>query len=109
VSDLVTFLLARLVEDDRKAMQVYRVDWNDPDGWAALHGLAREHAQNHNPARVLREVESKRRIVGRYQEQVARQHENAMEEDRAWTLEPVLRDLASVYADHPDYDESWRP
>lgn len=120
---LVEFLRARLAEDERKAMQVYRVDWNDPDGWAALHALVREHAQHHDPARVLRDVEAKRRIVERHDRdpQWADSpsmrdgckgcgYEGPMESPRFDVDEcPELRDLASVYADHPDYKERWRP
>lgn len=49
-----------------------------------------EHIVRHDPARVLAEVEAKRRIV----------FEVAM---------PVLALLALPYADHPDYREEWRP
>jgi hypothetical protein len=50
--------------------------------------------------RTLREVASKRRILRRYRDAPAT--------DAALLLDTV-RDLASVYADHPDYDQAWRP
>ena len=68
-----------------------------------------QHAARHDPARVLREVEAKRRIIDLYEQQAAKQSENAMEEDRTWTLEPVILLLALPYADHEDYREEWRP
>jgi hypothetical protein len=65
------------------------------------------HIIRHDPARVLTEVESKRQIV------------NWVDRSRAFfretngTLTPaayqVLGPLAAVYADHPDYNEAWRP
>lgn len=69
--------------------------------WRALH-IAR-----HDPARVLADVEAKRRIV---------------EEANLYLCDSgpgcgyrtkhghnVLRLLALPYADHPDYREEWRP
>jgi hypothetical protein len=53
-----------------------------------------EHIARHDPARVLADVEAKRRIVEWDAEQPV---------DRG-----VLNILASVYADHPDYREEWR-
>jgi hypothetical protein len=53
-----------------------------------------EHIARHDPARVLADVEAKRRIVEWDVEQPV---------DRG-----VLNILASVYADHPDFREEWR-
>ena len=50
--------------------------------------------------RTLDEVAAKRRIVRRYRD--------APVNDVILLVEDV-RDLASVYADHPDYDQAWRP
>jgi hypothetical protein len=61
------------------------------------------------PDRVRRDVTAKRAIIARYEQQAAKQGENAMEEDRAWTLEPVLALLAVSYAGRPGYKEKWRP
>jgi hypothetical protein len=68
----------------------------------------------HKPVRVLREVEAKRRTVARYEEAVAGTHDASRTNAATWrpivtVLEPVLRDLALPYADHPDYREEWRP
>lgn len=73
------------------------------------------HIARHDPARVLAECAAKRRIVERH---------GALDEDECpgcgayldgtWRtgpgeLCPDLAALASVYADHPDYREEWRP
>ena len=114
---LTEFLLARIAEDEAAANVAHR----------------------ESPARVLAECEAKRRIVefhkswpvlvqtpvtfepvdgtdpGHYTFRATQQI--------AWTTEqeyrerfgdeppagPVLRHLAAVYADHPDYREEWRP
>ena len=56
------------------------------------------HIARHNPARVLRECEAKRRIVDDVQ--------------CGWfdtDLAGACKHLAAVYSDHPDYDEEWKP
>ncbi|MCB9376995.1 MAG: hypothetical protein H6515_14165 [Microthrixaceae bacterium] len=102
---LTDFLLARIAEDEA-AVQGARI----ADG----------------PARVLAECEAKRRIValvepewtedGRvaYWEPALMRYRHARDFPvldhsyiRAW--EDVLRVLALPHADHPDYDDGWRP
>lgn len=61
----------------------------------------RDHIVRHDPARVLAEVEAKRRIVDRY----AWLREHGDTGDAAWVL-PLL---AAVYATHPDYRPEWAP
>jgi hypothetical protein len=60
------------------------------------------HAARHDPARVLRDVEAKRRIM------TFADRRPELGEGR-YVGEGVIRLLASVYADHPDYREEWRP
>ncbi|MFE4829970.1 DUF6221 family protein [Streptomyces sp. NPDC056672] len=50
-----------------------------------FHPTIALHVALHDPARVLREVEAKRRLLSRH------------------VLSPATGDLASPYADHPDY------
>lgn len=57
------------------------------------------HVARHDPARVLREVAAKRRIVDRY----AWLREHGDTGDATWVL-PLI---AAVYADHPDYRPEW--
>lgn len=84
-----------------------------------------EHIARHDPARVLREVEAKRRIVhahGRDHECISLtgSGEHSAVDGKPWELwEPastedhgpclVVRLLALPYADHLDYRDEWRP
>lgn len=63
------------------------------------------HIARHNPARVLREVEAKRKIVEEHQigHDPCDAHDAAMESVPCGTICA----LASVYSDHPDYREEW--
>ena len=71
------------------------------------------HIAANDPARVLREVEAKRRLIELHGADGA--HECPEGAD-AWGARTgyernclTLRLLAAVYADHPDYLEEWRP
>ncbi|WP_432185403.1 DUF6221 family protein [Streptomyces tendae] len=133
MDDLVQFLRDRLDEDEsiaREAAHYEAGHWTTKDGYPVSvadelpeaadtfervvvfdEGSPSEeqaaHIARHDPARVLTEVESKRQIV------------NWVDRSRAFfretngTLTPaayqVLGPLAAVYADHPDYNEAWRP
>ena len=60
------------------------------------------HIAEHDPARVLREIDAKRRIIGRINSHAAVMGWDEVHGD-------VLRSLALPYADRPGYEESWRP
>ncbi|GII84582.1 hypothetical protein Ssi03_25720 [Sphaerisporangium siamense] len=110
-AELVDFLKARLDEDEQTAL-----DWQrhkqalteqytaDPkrqhvrpfrtrvtDAQVAEYA----HASRFDPARVLREVEAKRRILALHKECDARCY--------------IVQVLAVPYDDHPDYRAEWRP
>ncbi|MEU1787145.1 DUF6221 family protein [Streptomyces sparsogenes] len=69
------------------------------------------HVARHDPARVLAEVEAKRRIL----EHHAKLHQYAEEQRQqeyalaAGAGDVVLKLLALPYVDHPRYREEWRP
>ena len=84
VTTIVEFLETRFREDEHGATH---------------SGNLPVPAKNYHQ-RTLREVAAKRRIVSRYRD--------APVSDVVLLLNDV-RDLASVYADHPDYDQAWRP
>ncbi len=84
MTTIVDFLEARLAEDRH----------------SATHAGALPVPEANYDQRTLREVASKQRIVRRYRD--------APMGDVAPLLENI-RDLASVFADHPDYDPAWRP
>ena len=140
--DLVTFLNARLDEDEYYArsatMQKDNRDsksWRvDPEPWAYGTGIVdgtrdgkggvavapgshkADHIARHDPARVLREVEAKRKILAEH----ARGYPTTYPEPSGqptcgtchcggWDWEPcdwpcgTVLALAAVYSDHPDY------
>lgn len=125
MNDLVQFLRARLDEHEQAA-RAANVKQGDPR-WTVTDGDAvAGHIARWDPARVLADVEAKRRIVDRYADA-----ERAASEvrDIGWT--PRLEDrgkvelagynataialrgaaecLALPHSDHPDYREEWRP
>jgi hypothetical protein len=101
---IVEFLRARYDEDERRA-RAAAPGWDgerDQYEWQDLSDQAFAHARSHDPARVLREVEAKRRIVKRIAAEI-----RAVGPSLASTW--VLHALAMPYADHPDYDPTWSP
>jgi uncharacterized protein DUF6221 len=96
---LVEFLRERLDEDEQAARDV-RPDQDYSDS---------AHQDRWSPARVLREVEAKRRIIGEYERYVAERRRAMGGWDTYSEQSPIITALAAVYADHPEYDESWRP
>ena len=122
MDDLADFLQARLDEDEWVALAV-GTGPNSPEKWTASQyregvrpwridgqcslvveavcGPDAAHVVRHDPARVLREVEAKRRIVDRY----AWLREHGDTGGAAWVL-PLL---AAPYAAHPDYRPEWAP
>ena len=132
------FLLARIAEDDAVAREATPGPWWNESGTVhapypfgrdltagnggACHPLDAqggngrdadadaEHASRHDPARVLAECESKRRIVEEYvgEEWVISQgHVTDWTQGAQAARETALRFLASVYAAHDDYDPAW--
>jgi hypothetical protein len=86
MSDLTAFLRARLDEDEGYLNSNRHHLWTD---------------------RPLREVEAKRAILTEYAHVRKLQELTGADQDgyRDW----VLRHLAAVYSDHPDYDPGWKP
>ncbi|MER8220860.1 DUF6221 family protein [Streptomyces sp. NPDC094143] len=64
------------------------------------------HAAAHDPARVLAEVEAKRRVIERCTAVQGLLLDDFTAEHLA---DEVLALIALPYADHPDYREEWRP
>ncbi|MGI5222191.1 DUF6221 family protein [Nocardia sp. CA-290969] len=74
-----------------------------PDGRLGFHEDAQtDHIARHDPARVLRDVAGKRRMLALATE-VARSGAEFADQDFA-TLTGAL---AEPYADHPDYQQEW--
>jgi Family of unknown function (DUF6221) len=90
------FLTARLAEDEEraKARVIDAPYWLDAD-------------------RLLREVEAKRKILGRHSRESRESGPGSgyafcawCPDDIPWPCEDV-HDLAAVWSDHPDYDKDW--
>lgn len=127
VEDLVVWLRAQLDEDERLARAVEHPRWRLNGGevhvvddyhpiadgvmYGDMHdpleeGVA-EHIAEHNPARVLGEVDAKRLIVELHSDQ----HECTDSTGAAFPYVgcTTLRLLALPYSDRPGYREEWRP
>ena len=67
-----------------------------------------QHFARHDPARVLREVEAKRKRLAEY-EAVLEEIDPDEPDDRVLrsTAYAMIRYDAEVYSDHPDYDTAW--
>ncbi|MCG0069713.1 hypothetical protein CFC35_05650 [Streptomyces sp. FBKL.4005] len=132
MDELVEFLRARLAEDERAARQATEGPWTaevsgetghcviPSDAQSTREYVARtqlyaaafdaEHIARHDPARVLREIEAKRRLLNEYTK-VATNDVNEVEYAHGWAnaLGEAVRLLALPYADHPNYRKEWRP
>jgi hypothetical protein len=113
---LTEFLTARL-DEEQIAADMFS---SDPDWDAAmLATLYRPtasnldpviiHASRYDPARVLREVKAKRKILAEYAPVAKNDGEHEPEYAYGWAegLGMAVRALATVYSDHPDYDSAW--
>lgn len=80
-----------------------------------VHDAAQaEHVVRWNPTRVLIEVDAKRRILNEYEgacRAAAASDEETFDYADAWVhaLAHTLRFQALPYADHPEYQDLWRP
>src|SRR5512139_2667273 len=144
MDDLIAFLKARLDEDERVAKAAVQGPWylNSESYAETIYGaddiavvaggkwggeasvFASDedaiHIARWDPARVLAEVEAKRRIIARHQSRQSGRWKICMNcrpidpeypdhlTEAVWPC-PDLRDAAAPYADHPDYQQEWRP
>jgi hypothetical protein len=135
---LSEFLLARIAEDEEAARHSLDGDIEYLPSVTTKRGDVIYLGVTH-PTRVLAECEAKRKIVALHESWLTLVQTPAklerdddgnldnyvfrMSQEIAWltTREyvtrfgtdpptaPMLAALAAVYADHPDYDEEWRP
>jgi len=110
--DLVEFVRARLEEDAGRAEAARaRAEEDGVAGWFRARDVVRATGMEQvdaamlevhaDPARVLREVCFHRGVLDAYAEADG-------VGGRASGLGGVVRGLAAVYADHPDYRREWR-
>ncbi|MFC9247766.1 DUF6221 family protein [Streptomyces sp. NPDC057136] len=133
MDDLVQFLRDRLDEGEAVARAATQGDWVwsrefvTPPGYhhrtiGPLEPGDAAHIARHDPARVLREVEAKREILRWHSTPHTVVDGFCADEGGPCTHRgeaectlcggtgcPTLRLLALPYADHPDYQETWRP
>ena len=88
---ITDFLMARLYEDEAEALEA---NWKF--GLVSAPKEVAPHIARHDPARVLREVEAKRKIV---RDVACGFYDSDYDE--------AVEHLAAVYSDHPDYDPDW--
>jgi hypothetical protein len=120
VDELVQWLRAQLDEDEEEARRGYlkAEPLPDYDGWdkSTVAGLPPIVA-----ARVLREIDAKRRLVERHAPHASGSVDCSMRcerthpgvpvcnhDGRRWPCPDVI-DATSVYADRPGYRENWLP
>lgn len=76
---------------------------NNPQSMADAAHIAR-----HDPARVLREVEAKRRLLYQFEHR-GNSVRATVTPSTGGVWDDLLRMLAAVYADHDDYRQEWTP
>jgi len=110
------FLLARIAEDEAAATAAVEFDYG-VSAWCDDGDPVNAHIARHDPARVLAECQAKRAIIEQADE--ASGLDAMVDNDRAvgprdmetdpYVGDVILRHLAGVYADHPDYRQEWKP
>lgn len=104
MTTLTDFLLARLAEEEREVRMA--------EVWAPSYAAAWAHPSpalvQVRPARALADIAAKRAIVERHANSAAVGCAICSEAAREDVVCVEQRILASVYADHPDFDPAWR-
>ena len=118
-ADLITFLRARLDEDERTARATLwdgsgnEPSWDLPasatvdcggDQFYAGDRTIANHIVRHDPARVLADVGAKRRTLIRCEEELL-----AGVPRLTHFIQQTVWEMSLPYAGHPDYREDWRP
>ena len=128
MDDLIAFLKTRLDEDEQTAHEATDGPWVDEfsgetghcvipaDAMSTREYVAKtqllaalpdaRHIARHDPARVLAEVEAKRRLLDWLERTRSWATDNNL-----WTYDEAeaLKLLALPYADHADYRDEWKP
>lgn len=127
MSDLTDFLLARIAEDAAVARRAAEIDAAQPPEYRPAEPISltddftwgQSGTVEMSAARFLAECEAKRRIVAQHRLSpdpepdddwlgICTMCTDTGPEAQGWPCD-TLKALASVYAEHPDYREEWRP
>lgn len=99
-------------DEAERALEFTPVPELPPAGWTSA---ITRHIERHSPARVLAEAAAKRAIVEGfidqtryYGKEAGEEHSWAEDEGRGESLWFACCALATIYADHPDYNPDWR-
>ena len=115
-TDLVEFLLARIAEDEAVAAELgelwlmvadadrRRLDAGVREGMSSVFGVAHGAPASSAPARLVAELDAKRRIVEFCSGQVSADGRHG---SSTYGISVLLL-LALPYADHPDYRPEWQ-
>ena len=120
MTDLVEFIRARLDEDERIARgeitrrEVWQSKLDRMRRVGEMVGVGLidydEPGAPGDPARVLADVDAKRRIISRCERLLdARAASSELDWAADVLAHDVLRDLAASYVSHPDYSPTWAP
>jgi uncharacterized protein DUF6221 len=123
-TELIKWIREQLDEDERIAGGCSGTDWwEHPKNWVSapplnrvalvVHDGDRAHILRHDPTRVLRDIETDRKLISDYadaHEAVdAADHPDMYDVGRAQGLEEALRYRALRFDARPGYREEWRP
>jgi hypothetical protein len=121
-TDLITFCQERLDEDEATAKGAARTDDGHNGEWnRSFSGMGGDfdarvddHIALHDPKRVLREVDAKRKILALHGASIGGTWcvtcdpgSDVSGDAGAWYPCLTLRTLAAVWSGHPDYDPGW--
>ena len=123
MSDLAAFMNARLEEDEWITQGAARTDDGHEGHWLPIYfgeggfdARVDDHIARYDPARVLREIDAKRRRLRRWTEHERLAAERRAEGRPSAATENIrdacwvnVLDDASVYSDHPEYYKGWGP
>lgn len=120
---ITEFLLARIAEDEAVARAALPVPDLESPRWLPanlkrrfgfISGYEVDHMARHDPARILAECAAKLAIIEHADKVNALEPEftdyvwqGALEMNTPKLGDQILRTLASVYADHPGYQQEW--
>jgi|tagenome__1003787_1003787.scaffolds.fasta_scaffold18636739_1 hypothetical protein len=101
--DLVSFLLARLEDDEIAARTLIGSGETLPFESSIQTS---DHASRHGPVRILREVAAKRAMVQMWQDGLRARAEQFPVAGLD-IADAMITALVAVHADHPDFDPDW--